>query len=429
VTLRQTPAVALVDCNNFYVSCERVFDPKLLGRPVVVLSNNDGCVVARSPEAKALGISMGVPFFRVEHFVSLHALQVYSSNYALYADISSRVMKALGEFTPEVEEYSIDEAFLGLAGCAAARGCESYTALGREIREAVLRWTGVPATVGIARTKTLAKVANRLAKTSEKAAGVLDLTDSPHLDLALERTPVEEVWGVGPAYSKLLRSRGVTTARELRDVDLRWARQAMTVVGARLVLELRGVRCLPLETAPPPKKSLVCSRSFPEPVRTLEELREAVTAYVTRAAERLRGGGQAAGAVTVFIQTGRFSRGPQHADSATVEMIYPSDSTREIVRAALDALHRIFREGYDYRRAGVQLGGLLPADRLTRRMFDDETLEKFRRVAPAVDRLNRKYGRGTVRWGVAKTEGRWRTKALRRSPRYTTRLAEVRVVR
>jgi DNA polymerase V len=305
------------------------------------------------------------------------------------------------------------------------REYESYHALGVAIRDRLLEWTGVPVTVGVARTKTLAKVANHLAKTSEKAAGVLDLTDSPYLDLALERTPVEEVWGIGPAYSKLLRDRGITTALALREVDLRWARKAMTVVGARLVMELRGLSCLPLEKCPPAKKSITNSRSFPLAIDSPDEIREAVASFTTREAEKLRRAKLAAGVVTVFVQTSQHSPGPQYANSATIEMIYPTDSTQELLQAALEALGRVFRKGYDYRRAGVTLSGFTPADQLTNRLFDYETLEKFRRIIPVVDMLNMKYGRDTVRWAVAKPNGRWKTKAARCSPRYTTRLSDI----
>lgn len=417
----------LIDCNNFYVSCERIFDPKLLGRPVIVLSNNDGCVVSRSQEAKKLGVRVGVPLFQIKRLVEAYDIQVYSSNYVLYGDMSQRVMTALREFTDEVEEYSIDEAFMNFSSCMsiAGRKYESYRALGVRIRDRLLEWTGVPVTVGIARTKTLAKVANHLAKSSEKAAGVLDLTDSPYLDLALERTPVEKVWGIGPAYSKLLRDRGIRTARELRDIDLRWARRTMTVVVARLVMELRGISCLPLEKCPPAKKSITNSRSFPVAIDNMDEIREAIASFTTRAAEKVRRAGLASGVVTVFVETSQHSPGPQYANSATIEMIYPTDSTQELLQAALEALGRVFREGYDYRRAGVTLSGFMPAHQLTNRLFDNETLEKFRRVMPVVDMLNMKYGRDTVRWEVAKPNGRWKTRAARCSPRYTTRLSDI----
>jgi len=420
-------AFALVDCNNFYVSCERVFDAGLTRRPVVVLSNNDGCVVARSPEAKALGVTMGVPLFKIKHLVEAHGIKVYSSNYALYGDMSQRVMGVLQSFTPDVEIYSIDEAFMQLGGCR--YGTPRVPGeLGREIRERVRHDTGVPVTIGIAETKTLAKLANHLAKNSKKAGGVLDLTGSPYKEAALERTPVEEVWGVGPAYSKLLKQRGIRTALQLRDVDTRWARQAMTVVGARIVMELRGVSCLPLEVCPPSKKSLTCSRSFGKSTPALSDLREAVAYFTTRVAEKLRRGRLAAGVITVFVHTDRFAEGPQYYNAGTHTLAYSTNSTQELLRCALDALERIFREGYNYRKAGVLLNSLSPADQLTLRMFGDEKAERFRQVMVAVDQINRRWGRDTVRFATANPQGNWRTKIERRSPRYTTRLQEVLVV-
>ena len=418
---------ALVDCNNFYVSCERVFDAGLTRRPVVVLSNNDGCVVARSSEAKALGVTMGVPLFKIRHLVEAHGIKVYSSNYALYADMSQRVMGVLQSFTPDVEIYSIDESFMLLGSCRYGTP-RIVGELGREIRERVRHDTGVPVTIGIAETKTLAKLANHLAKTSKKAGGVLDLTDSPYKDVALRRTPVEEIWGVGPAYSKLLKQKGILSALQLRDVDVRWARQAMTVVGARVVMELRGVSCLPLESCPPSKKALTCSRTFGKSTPALSDLREAVAYYATRVAEKLRRGRLAAGVVTVFVHTDRFSDGPQYFNAGTHTLAYPTDSTQEIMRCALDALERIFREGFNYRKAGVMLHSLSPADQLTLRMFGDERAERFRQVMVAVDQINRKWGRDTVRFATANPEGNWQTKIEKRSPRYTTRLQEIMVI-
>ena len=415
---------ALVDCNNFYVSCERVFDAKLAGRPVIVLSNNDGCVVARSQEAKALGVRMGVPLYQIKHLVEANDIKVYSSNYALYSDMSQRVMGILQSFTPDVENYSIDEAFMLLGGRRYSSP-RLLDGLGREIRERVRHDTGVPVTIGIAETKTLAKLANHLAKNSKKAGGVLDLTDSPYKEVALDRTPVEEVWGIGPAYLKLLKQKGVLSALHLRDVDVRWARQAMTVVGARVVLELRGVSCLPLESCPPSKKSLTCSRTFGKSTASLSDLREAVAYYATRVAEKLHRGRLVAGVVTVFVQTDRFSGEPQYFNAGTHTLAHPTDSTQEIMRCAMNALERIFREGFNYRKAGVMLNSLSSADQLTLRMPGEERGERFRQVMLAVDQINRKWGRDTIRFAAANPAGDWRTKIERRSPRYTTRLEEV----
>ena len=413
--------IALVDVNNFYVSCERVFDPTLTGRPVVVLSNNDGCVIARSEEAKALGIKMGTPLFKARHIVDAHGVAVYSSNYALYGDMSQRVMCALQEFTPEVEIYSIDEAFMRLASE------HELTPLvqGRRVRAKVLQWTGVPVSIGIAPTKTLAKLANRRAKRQEAAQGVLDLTPLPEQTQALEATPVGDVWGVGPAYAKLLKAAGITNARQLRGADRRWIRQRMTVVGARIVEELRGISCLPLEQCPPQRKSVTCSRSFGVPVEALEELHAAVAVYLTRAAERMRKHGMAAGALTVFINTNRFSLEPQYGNAATFELASATDTTGELLAWALKGLGQIYRPGFRYKKAGVMLLDLRPTDRLTARLFGQSDYERAQRVMKAVDEINQRLGRDTIRFGVVKPNGRWQTKALRRSRRYTTCLNEV----
>jgi len=333
------------------------------------------------------------------------------------------MMGALQEFTPEVEVYSIDEAFMNLSGCRAGTP-RDFRELGYAIREKIRQWTGIPVTVGIAETKTLAKPANHLAKKSDRCEGVLNLAGSPYKDEALSRTPVEDIWGVGPAYCKLLKQKRILTALQLRDVDTRWARKAMTVVGPRIVMELRGVSCMPLEVCPPAKKSITCSRSFGRAVDTLADLREAVAFYVTRAAEKLRRGELAASVVTTFIQTDRFSESPQYYNAGTHTLAYPTESTKELLSCSLNALERIFQEGYSYRKAGFILNGLAPAGQLTLRMFND-THERFRQVMVAVDRMNRKYGRDTVRFAVARPDGRWRTKFQRRSPRYTTCLQEV----
>ncbi|HEX8145564.1 MAG TPA: Y-family DNA polymerase [Pyrinomonadaceae bacterium] len=414
-------AIGSVDANNFYVSCERAFDPMLLGRPVVVLSNNDGCIIARSEEAKAAGVGMGAPLFKTGRSVEEHGVAVYSSNYALYGDMSRRVMEALEEFTPEVEVYSIDEAFMRLEP---AEG-ESLRSYGLEVREKVRRWTGIPVSIGIAPTKTLSKVANRHAKRSPDATqGVLDLTGLSEQTRALEETPVGDVWGVGPAYSKMLNAAGIISARQLRDADRRWVRRRMTVVGARIVEELRGVSCLPLEQCPQGRKSVTCSRSFGATVESLGELREAVGVYMTRAAERLRKHRMAAAAVTVFINTSRFGDQPRYGNSATHELACATDSTEELLDWALKGLERIYRPGYKYKKAGVVLCHLIPADCLTMHLFGDADFERSRRVMRAVDEINRRHGRDTVRLGVAR-EGRWKTKFLRRSRRYTTCLNEV----
>ena len=431
-------AFILCDANDFYASCERVFDASLVGRPVVVLSNNDGCVVSRSREARALGVGMGVPVYQARRVIEAHGVRVLSSNYALYADMSRRIMSVLSDFTPELEVYSIDEAFMRVEG---ARAPGALDALGREIRGKVYRHTGVPLSVGIAETKTLAKLANHLAKKSEKARGVLDLTRSPHVERALERTPVGEVWGVGRRHSKLLGARGVENARQLRDVDLGWARAALTVAGARVVEELRGVSCLALESCPRPRRSLTHSRSFGRAVTTPAELREAVGCFTAHAAEKLRRHGLAASALTVFAATNRFSKdAPYHSDSATVEMAYPTDVTAELLARADACAAKVYREGCEFRKAGVLLAGLVPASPATARMYGDAEWQGGRRLMRALDELNesfdRRFGRRAVAFGVAcserdwksKPERLWEGKSERRSPRYTTRWGELMTV-
>jgi DNA polymerase V len=386
----------------------------------VVLSNNDGCVIARSNEAKALGLKMGAPLFKVQDLVDNNNVAVYSSNYALYGDMSHRVTEALQEFTPEVEVYSIDEAFMTLD-----EDNQTFHSRGVNIREKVLQWTGIPVSVGIAQTKTLAKVANHLAKKDASLQGVLDLTPLEVQTEALEQTPVNEVWGVGPAYSKLLKAAGITTARKLRDADRRWIRQRMTIVGARIVEELRGISCLPLEQCPQQKKSITCSRSFGLPVEPLYELREAVAVYMSKAAERLRRGKLAAGVVTVFINTNRFSTEPQYGNSVTYELAYSTDSTKELLEWVLKGLEQIYRSGYRYKKAGVMLNQLVPADEMSKRFFGNADFERSHRVMKAVDEINRRHGHDTVRFGVAQPKSRWQRKSMRRSQNYTTNLKEV----
>ena len=416
-----TEAIALIDCNDFYVSCERVFAPRLLGRPVVVLSNNDGCVISRSDEAKRLGIRMGAPYFQNRRVIEEHGVAVCSSNYELYADMSRRVMCALQEFTPRVEIYSIDEAFAALDG-----GRRSLEEQGLEIKKKVKRWTGIPVSIGIAQTKTLAKLAARHARRSAGSSGVLDLTDAATQTAVLEATEVGGVWGIGPSYAKLLKEAGIETARELRDADSRWIRRGMTVVGARIVEELRGVRCLPLEECPQAKRSVICSRSFGELTGSLEELRDAVACYTERAAERLRRARLAASVVTVFVLTDRHAAGPQYGNSATYELASPTDTTGELAWWAQRGLTQIYRRGHLYKKAGVILGGLSPAGSLSMRLHGDEQFERARRAMRAADALNRRHGRDTVRHGLPRTpDGRWPTKSLMHSPRYTTRLKDV----
>jgi len=290
---------ALADCNNFYASCERVFDPKLEGRPIVVLSNNDGCVVARSDEAKALGIKLGTPEFEIRDLLTAHQVRIFSSNYVLYGDMSERVMETLQEFTPKIEVYSIDEAFLDFSGFAG----RDLTEYARKIRTTVKQWTGLPVSLGVATTKTLAKVANRLAKKSPTADGVVNFLGVTDLDAILAGIDVADVWGIGRNYTKMLKANNIASALDLRNADDRWIRRRMGVVGLRTVLELRGTSCYPLEHNPPAKQSIGVSRSFGNPIQTLEEMKQAVAMHVARAGEKLREQKLAAQVMTVFMMT------------------------------------------------------------------------------------------------------------------------------
>ncbi len=350
------PVFALVDCNNFYVSCERVFDPKLDGKPVIVLSNNDGSVVARSNEAKALGIAMGVPAFQIRSLIRAHDVQVFSSNYALYGDLSRRVMDTLAQFSPQVEVYSIDEAFLSLSGFTG----RDLTEYGRAIRATVKRWTGIPVSVGIAETKTLAKIAGEVAKRTRDAGGVCDLTAWP------------------------------------------------------------GVSCLTVEDCPPPKQAVTVSRMFGRPITTLAEMREAVAAYTARAGEKLRHERLAATVLTVFLTTNPFKDEPQYSNAATVTLPVATDATPELLRQALRGIERIYRDGYRYNKAGVMLTALVSASQAQGDLFDDRDRERSSRLMRLLDRLNAEMGAGTLRYAAEGYVKRWRTRFERRSPASTT---------
>lgn len=419
--------VALVDCNNFYCSCERVFNPKLADRPLVVLSNNGGCVVARSAESKAMGIPMGVPWFKIEKDFRKAGGMALSSNYALYADMSNRVMSILAGFSPEQEVYSIDECFLGMAGR------DDLTGIGNEIRDRVKRWTGLPVCVGFGASKTLAKLANHVAKKRPAWNGVcslIDLAESDLLDL-IGGFEVREVWGVGRRIAARLSHRGIATVGQLRNTDLKQIRREFSVVMERTVMELRGVSCLAIEEVAPAKKQIMSSRSFGQPVYDLPGLEEAVAAYISRAAEKLRRQRHVAGVILVLLQTNSFKPDePQYHPSITLPLILPTADTRELVRVAILGLHRIFREGYAYKKAGVMLMELVPA--ASQRQSDlfaaPISPEKSLKLMATMDALNARLGRGTLRLAAEGVEQHWKMKRGRMSPCYTTRWADLPVV-
>jgi len=422
-----TTVFALVDCNNFYVSCERVFDPKLCGKPVIVLSNNDGCAISRSNEAKALGIKMGVPVFQIRDLIKANGVEVYSSNYALYGDMSQRVMQTLAEFTPDIEIYSIDEAFSDLAGFTR---CD-LTNYGHQIRYKTRKWTGIPVSIGIAETKTLAKIANRVAKKSKKASGVLDLTSFPYKDRALEKTKVEDVWGIGPAYNRFLKENGIRNALQLRNADDKLIKQRMGIVGTRLIHELRGVPCYCLEQCPPPKKGITVSRSFKHVIETLNELEEAVATYVTIGAEKLRKEHSVSGVLMIFVMTNRFKRQNQYFNLKTLKLPVSTSDTSELIHYAHLGLKEIYRKGCLYKKAGVMFNNLVPENQIQSNLFDVRDRNRSMKLMAALDNINIKMGSSTLKYaavGLRQNQG-WKTMFEHRSQSYTTnwnQLLEVR---
>ncbi|ESQ08153.1 MAG: Y-family DNA polymerase [Thiohalocapsa sp. PB-PSB1] len=421
-------AIALVDCNSFYASCEQVFRPDLSGRPLVVLSNNDGCVVARSPEAKALGIAMGEPWFQVQQRLPGAPVTVFSSNYALYADMSRRVMHLLARFSPRQEVYSIDECFLDLTELP-----ETPSAMGRRMRATVQRWTGLPVCVGIGPTKTLAKLANRIAKQQPVWQGVLDLGSltSAQLNSQLAELDTGIVWGIGKRLAARLAKLGIHSVLDLEQADPRWLRQRFSVVLERTVRELRGVACLALEDTQPDKQQILSSRSFGIPVTDLRALAEAVTSYVSRAAEKLRAQHSEAGAVYVMIHTNPFKPGEvQYGAGRLMALAEPTSDTRRLTEAALQGLRKLYRPGCRYTKAGIILQNLCPANNHQPGLFSDPARRvRDQRLMAVVDAINRHYGRGTIQLAGAGLSKPWAMRQARRSPRYTTRWDEFPIAR
>ncbi len=419
--------IALIDCNNFYASCEQLFKPALLGRPVVVLSNNDGCVVARSVEARALGIPMGAPWHTLKELARRHAVVALSSNYALYGDLSDRVMRILSHFSPHQEVYSIDECFLDLTG-ARPNPTDCGVLIYREVR----RLTGIIVGVGLGATKTLAKFANHCAKKRPEFAGVCPLFEMPsrEVDRLLAWAPVDEVWGVGRRLAARLEKQGIGTALDLKRAAPARIRSGFSVTLERTVRELNGEACLGLMAGPGQRKQILSSRSFGVLIGALAPLEEAVAAYATRAGEKLRRQGLLAGSVGVFLRTNPFRTDlPQHQGSLTLPLP-PTDDTRLLTRAALRGLHSLYRPGFAYQKAGVCLTDLVPADRQQGDLFADRAQEaRSRALMAAMDAINRAMGSGTVKLLAEGNDPRRAMRARHRSPRYTTRLDELPVAR
>lgn len=407
--------IALVDCNNFYASCERLFQPSLRGKPVVVLSNNDGCVIARSNEAKALGIGMGDPWHLRKAEFARKGVIVRSSNYTLYGDISARVMQTLAGFSPELEIYSIDEAFLGLSGFA------DVDRHARDLRATVLQWTGIPVSVGIAPTKTLAKVANRTAKKGPDSGGVTVLMTAAAQEAALAQLEITDLWGVAGRLAKRLEEIGIRTPLQLRDADPRFIRERFNVVLERMVLELRGIPCIDLERSRPDNKSIMASRSFGRPVESRHELEEAVASYVSRAAEKLRRQGLAAGSLVVFVNTNRYKvEDAQYYGTRPVRLPIATADTSRLVRAALHGLACVWKPGFRYKKAGVILLDLVQAGAVQGELFALPDSEASQRLMAAIDGLNGRYGRDVLTIGTAGRRRAWKLRSEQLSSRFTT---------
>lgn len=383
----------LCDCNNFYASCERVFNPSLNGRPVVVLSNNDGCVIARSNEAKQVGIKMGDPYFQLRTLIRKHDVAVFSSNFVLYGDMSRRVMNLLKKFVPATEVYSIDESFLDFTGMDESKLDE----LGHEIARTVKRHTGIPVSIGIAPTKTLAKIASKLCKQYPKLNGCCFMHREQDIEKVLRKFPIEDVWGVGRRWSKLLKGMGVATAWDFTQLPPEWVKKRMSIVGLRMWKELRGEPCIGFEEIPVAKKQIATTRSFDHDITDFKQVHQRIAQYAASCAEKLRSQQSVCGEILVFILTNRHKENlPQYYESRLLKLSVPTDSTLELTRHAVALLGQIFRKGYAYKRAGVILSDIRSKTGTQADMFDPTNRQKHDRLMRAVDGLNASFGRHKV---------------------------------
>jgi len=410
----------LADCNNFYASCERVFDPSLRDRPVVVLSNNDGCVIARSNEAKALNIAMGAPAFQIEKLIKAHNIAVFSTNFTLYGDMSNRVMNTLAAFVTDYEIYSIDEAFLSFFGF------EHYNLneYASTIVKTVFKNTGIPLSLGIAPTKTLAKVANKFAKKDASRFCILDNEFS--INEALKKTEVEDVWGIGRRYAVFLRKHNVNTAYDFIQMPEPWVRTHMTVVGLRMYKELKGIACYTLENEIPAKKNICTARSFGQMLTQLPAIEQAVANFTARCSEKLRKQKSCARALMVFIHTNQHRKDlPQYARNTIVQLPHASNYTPELIHYATEGLRRIFKEGYSYKKAGVIIIDIVAENPKQGNLFYDVSDTKLQNLMHTVDELNARYGRDQVRFLAQGYSKKWKLKQEKLSPCYTTRMDDL----
>lgn len=404
-------AIALVDCNNFYAACERVVNPALYARPVVVLSHNDGIIISRSDEVKRLGVPMTGAFFQYRELLEQHNTAVISCNHALYYEFSHRLMQVLNEDVgaEKIELYSIDEAFVDVGVP------DKLRTLGRHIKNIVFEKTKIPVSVGLAKTKTLAKLANNIAKKSPKADGVLDLYNSPHTDLALKKTAVGNIWGVGPQSAVRLKEHGINTAYDLKIADPEGIRNYLNVFGARTVMELNDVKCLSMEVTDRDNKSIAHTRTFGRPMSSFMELRDAIFYFTTRALEKMRWNGLTAKTVSIFLKTDRFNPNPYfYANTAAYRSVYYSDVTSEIYVWVTACLEKIYKPNMQYKKAGIELSDLVRTQMISNRLFDQKDFERRHRLSKIIDEVNFRYGRDIVRFAALQEKGGWQGKSTHR---------------
>ncbi|MBE9466714.1 MAG: Y-family DNA polymerase [Bacteroidetes bacterium] len=407
---------ALVDCNNFFVSCERVFNPKLENKPVVVLSNNDGCIISRSNEAKSLGLKMGSPFFKLKDFLKQNEVTAFSSNYSLYGDMSQRVMSILAKFSSNIEIYSIDEAFLDFSGFD-YYNIKNYA---REIKRIVFQWTGIPVSVGVGTTKTLAKIATHIAKKNDILKGVFIIKDEKELNSFLKDIPVNEVWGIGKQFNKKLIANNINTVFKLKNAEQQWIKKNFGIVGLRTIKELNGLSCISIERVARNKKGITSSRSFGKPVTEYEDLRQAISSYITTASRKLRKQKSLANILTIYILTNRFDKEHFYYNHKVIKLPLPTNNTSTFITFASEALRNIYVDGLKYKKAGIMLSEIIPEEHTQLSLFDNVDIKKSNILMTTIDNINEKMGTGTIKSASEGFDKKWKMKSEMRSREFTT---------
>ena len=416
---------ALVDCNNFYASCERIFTPNLEHKPIVVLSNNDGCIIARSQESKLIGIKMGTPLYKAKEIIENFNVHVFSSNYTLYGDISQRIMNSLFKFSSHVEVYSIDEAFLDIS-----KEQKNLLKYGIEIRTKIKQWVGIPVSVGIGKTKTLAKLANEFVKKGISSNGVYVIHNLDNEKVPLEKIELEDIWGIGKRVGRKIRSMNIKTISELMSLNQEKISRKFNINIQRTIFELHGIQCINLENVPKKKKSICVSRSFKKQISCIKKIEEALTNYITTAAEKLRKNRLLATTMIVFLHTNPFRRSvTQHHESITYHFSNPSNDTRFFIRTSFSILKKMFKDKILYHKAGIILQDLIPEDEYQQELFPEEERDKSRKLMSAIDELNHKMGRGTLIYASEGIKKNWASKSFKKSNAYTTQWDQIPIVK